>query len=63
MRHVIGLTDLSGLLTAPFYAAALLQGIYLILYRRVFGAYDAPAQRSEQAQAVPAPGSRGATLD
>lgn len=29
-----------GLFTLPFYAAAVLQGIYLLLYRRVFRAYE-----------------------
>ena len=34
----------AGLFTLPFYAAALLQGIYLILYGRIFRKYEPPRQ-------------------
>ena len=33
-----------GQLTLPFYVAALLQGIYLVLYRRVFRGYELPLE-------------------
>lgn len=36
-----------GLLTLPFYLAALLQGIYLLLYSRVFRDYEPPLREHE----------------
>ncbi len=35
----------AGLLTLPFYLAALLQAIYLVAYGRAFRGYDRPARR------------------
>lgn len=42
----------AGLFAAPFYAAAVLQGLYLVTYRRVFQDYEPPPEDSARLQTL-----------
>ncbi len=44
-----------GLLALPFYAAALLQALYLLLYDRIFRNYEPPPGRKKRSEELSAP--------
>jgi predicted MFS family arabinose efflux permease len=47
---IAGMLFNAGMLELPFYAGALLQGIYLILYNRFFKSHNIPVQEDDEKQ-------------